>query len=101
MDRVLLDLFQRQVHHRGQAPAMLGGTFVRPPQLDEFFLADEAALRAAEFAQLDGPKNGSGMVVAREGMRAILYSRNPCELDPPQRPNRLILPHAKIFPTKE
>lgn len=31
---------------------MLSGTSVRPPQLDEFFLADEATLRAAEFAEL-------------------------------------------------
>jgi uncharacterized damage-inducible protein DinB len=52
MDHVLLHLFQHQVHHRGQAHAMLSGTSVRPPQLDEFFLADEAALRAAEFAEL-------------------------------------------------
>jgi uncharacterized damage-inducible protein DinB len=52
MDRVLLHLFQHQVHHRGQAHAMLSGTSVRPPQLDEFFLADEAALRAAELAEL-------------------------------------------------
>lgn len=52
MDRVLLHLFQHQVHHRGQAHAMLSGTSVRPPQLDEFFLAQEAPLRAAEFAEL-------------------------------------------------
>jgi uncharacterized damage-inducible protein DinB len=52
MDRVLLHLFQHQVHHRGQAHAMLSGTSVRPPQLDEFFLAEEAPLRAAEFAEL-------------------------------------------------
>ncbi len=52
LDRVLLHLFQHQVHHRGQAHGMLSGTSVRPPQLDEFFLADEAALRAAEFAEL-------------------------------------------------
>jgi uncharacterized damage-inducible protein DinB len=48
-DRVLLHLFQHQVHHRGQAHAMLSGT---SPQLDEFFLADEAAWRAHEFAEL-------------------------------------------------
>jgi uncharacterized damage-inducible protein DinB len=52
MDRVLLHLFQHQVHHRGQAHAMLSGTSVRPPQLDEFFLAQEAPLRAAELAEL-------------------------------------------------
>lgn len=38
LDRLLLHLFQHQVHHRGQAHAMLSGTSVAPPQLDEFFL---------------------------------------------------------------
>jgi len=51
-DRLLLHLFQHQVHHRGQAHAMLSGTAVEPPQLDEFFSAAEAPLRAAEFAAL-------------------------------------------------
>jgi uncharacterized damage-inducible protein DinB len=48
-DRVLLHLFEHQIHHRGQAHAMLAGTEVKPPQLDEFFMTDEAPLRAAEF----------------------------------------------------
>jgi uncharacterized damage-inducible protein DinB len=52
MDRLLLHLFQHQIHHRGQAHAMLSGTSVAPPQLDEFFPIGEAPLRAAEFAQL-------------------------------------------------
>lgn len=52
MDRLLLHLFQHQVHHRGQAHAMLSGTSVRPPQLDEFFPAGEAPLRAVEFSEL-------------------------------------------------
>jgi len=34
----LLHLFQHQIHHRGQVHAMLAGTNVAPPQLDEFFL---------------------------------------------------------------
>jgi uncharacterized damage-inducible protein DinB len=51
-DRLLLHLFQHQVHHRGQAHAMLAGTPVSPPQLDEFFSANEAPLRADEFAEL-------------------------------------------------
>lgn len=51
-DRLLLHLFQHQVHHRGQAHAMLSGTSVRPPQLDEFFSIAEAPLRAAEFKEL-------------------------------------------------
>jgi len=51
-DRLLLHLFQHQVHHRGQAHAMLAGTSIKPPQLDEFYSAGEAALRADEFAAL-------------------------------------------------
>jgi hypothetical protein len=31
---------------------MLAGTAVKPPQLDEFFLAEEAPLRAEELAAL-------------------------------------------------
>lgn len=52
LDRLLLHLFQHQVHHRGQAHAMLSGTSVAPPQLDEFFSVGEAALRAGEFTTL-------------------------------------------------
>jgi uncharacterized damage-inducible protein DinB len=51
-DRLLLHLFQHQIHHRGQAHAMLAGTGVKPPQLDEFYSANEAPLRAPEFASL-------------------------------------------------
>jgi uncharacterized damage-inducible protein DinB len=50
--RVLAHLFQHQIHHRGQAHAMLASTRVKPPQLDEFFLAEEAPLRAEELATL-------------------------------------------------
>jgi len=49
MDRLLLHLFQHQIHHRGQAHRMLSGTGVPPPQLDEFYSAGEAPLREAEF----------------------------------------------------
>jgi uncharacterized damage-inducible protein DinB len=52
MDRLLLHLFQHQIHHRGQAHTMLSGTSVAPPQLDEFFSVAEAPLRAGEFAEL-------------------------------------------------
>jgi len=38
VDALLAHLFQHQIHHRGQAHAMLAGTAVPPPQLDEFFL---------------------------------------------------------------
>jgi uncharacterized damage-inducible protein DinB len=46
--RILSHLFQHQIHHRGQVHAMLAGTSVSPPQLDEFFCAHEAPLRAEE-----------------------------------------------------
>lgn len=53
-DRTLLHLFQHQIHHRGQVHAMLAGTHVAPPQLDEFFLDHprERALRADEMRAL-------------------------------------------------
>ncbi|MFN3628257.1 MAG: DinB family protein [Parvibaculum sp.] len=51
-DRLLLHLFQHQIHHRGQAHAMLSGTAIKPPQLDEFYSVAEAPLRAGEFAAL-------------------------------------------------
>jgi uncharacterized damage-inducible protein DinB len=51
-DRLLMHLFQHDIHHRGQAHAMLSATRVAPPQLDEFFAAGEAPLRAAEFDNL-------------------------------------------------
>lgn len=41
IDDLLAHLFQHQIHHRGQAHAMLAGTDVKPPQLDEFFLTFE------------------------------------------------------------
>ena len=50
--RLLAHLFEHQIHHRGQAHAMLAGTTVTPPQLDEFFPAGEASLRAADFSAL-------------------------------------------------
>jgi uncharacterized damage-inducible protein DinB len=51
-DRLLLHLFEHDIHHRGQAHAMLSGTRIKPPQLDEFFSIAEAPLRADEFAAL-------------------------------------------------
>jgi len=50
--RLLAHLFQHQIHHRGQAHAMLAGTRVKPPQLDEFYCTGEADLRERDFAQL-------------------------------------------------
>jgi len=52
---VLLHLFQHQIHHRGQVHAMLAGTSVRPPQLDEFFLREELPLRQGELEELGMP----------------------------------------------
>jgi uncharacterized damage-inducible protein DinB len=45
---LLAHLFQHQIHHRGQAHAMLAGTKVKPPQLDEFFLEEDRRARAAK-----------------------------------------------------
>ncbi|NUT76805.1 damage-inducible protein DinB [Pseudomonas sp. C1C7] len=50
--RLLSHLFEHQIHHRGQVHAMLSGTSVKPPQLDEFFCEGEAGLRAEDFAEL-------------------------------------------------
>jgi uncharacterized damage-inducible protein DinB len=52
---VLAHLFQHQTHHRGQVHAMLAGTRVPPPQLDEYFLREDAAGRAAELRALGLP----------------------------------------------
>ena len=49
---VLAHLFQHDIHHRGQVHAILAGTAVAPPQLDEFFLAQDAELRAADLRAL-------------------------------------------------
>lgn len=65
MTRLLAHLFQHQIHHRGQAHAMLAGTTVAPPQLDEFFCASEAHLRAAELAALGYSE-------------AVIWSAVPC-----------------------
>jgi uncharacterized damage-inducible protein DinB len=51
-DDVLSHLFQHQTHHRGQAHAMLSGTSIKPPQLDEFIVADDAASRRDVLARL-------------------------------------------------
>jgi uncharacterized damage-inducible protein DinB len=49
---VLTHLFVHQIHHRGQAHAMLAGTSIKPPQLDEFFLAGDAPLREHDLKEL-------------------------------------------------
>ncbi len=49
---MLAHLFMHQTHHRGQVHAMLSGTGVAPPQLDEFLMPSEPHLRVAEMAAL-------------------------------------------------
>ena len=49
---VLEHLFMHQIHHRGQAHAMLAGTRAAPPQLDEFFLRYDEPRRREEIARL-------------------------------------------------
>ena len=50
--RLLAHLFQHQIHHRGQVHAMLAGTRVPPPPLDEFFCANDAPLRRRDLEEL-------------------------------------------------
>lgn len=50
---VLAHLFMHQTHHRGQVHAMLAGTSVKPPQLDEFLMPSEAHLREGEMLAFD------------------------------------------------
>ena len=42
---VLLHLITHQIHHRGQVHAMMSGTAVKPPQLDEFVMPSDAKFR--------------------------------------------------------
>jgi uncharacterized damage-inducible protein DinB len=49
---VLAHLFMHQTHHRGQVHAMLSGTPVKPPQLDEFLMPSDAKFRVDDMAAL-------------------------------------------------
>lgn len=49
---LLAHLFLHQIHHRGQVHAMLSGTSVKPPQLDEFLLDYDIKLRKKEVERL-------------------------------------------------
>lgn len=53
IDDLLAHLFQHQTHHRGQAHAMLAGTDVPPPQLDEYFLVHDSRQTRVELRRLD------------------------------------------------
>lgn len=50
--RVLAHLFMHQTHHRGQAHAMLAGTSVKPPQLDDFILLGDSLHRGGDLLAL-------------------------------------------------
>ncbi|MBA8905398.1 DinB family protein [Aminobacter ciceronei] len=49
---LLAHLFIHQIHHRGQVHAMLSGSSVDPPQLDEFFLDYDLRFRGEEVERL-------------------------------------------------
>ena len=49
---VLQHLFMHQTHHRGQVHAMLSGTAVKPPQLDEFILRSDDRFRVLDMSGL-------------------------------------------------
>lgn len=49
---LLAHIFQHDIHHRGQVHAMLSGTSVKPPQLDEYFLDFDLKLRRDEVKRL-------------------------------------------------
>ncbi len=52
LHRLLAHVFEHQTHHRGQVHAMLSGTSVPPPQLDDFYCADDASRRVEDFRAL-------------------------------------------------
>ncbi|TJX56687.1 MAG: damage-inducible protein DinB, partial [Mesorhizobium sp.] len=49
---ILAHLFLHDIHHRGQVHAMLSGTSVVPPQLDEFLLDYDVRVRRDEVERL-------------------------------------------------
>jgi uncharacterized damage-inducible protein DinB len=50
IDRTLSHVFMHATHHRGQVHAMLSGTSVAPPQLDDFIMAGDASVRVDDLA---------------------------------------------------
>lgn len=48
----LLHLYEHQIHHRGQVHAMLAGSSVAPPPLDEYFLRVDRPQAERELAAL-------------------------------------------------
>jgi uncharacterized damage-inducible protein DinB len=57
---ILMHLFEHQIHHRGQVHAMLSGTRVKPPQLDEYFLASDRRLADRELDEAGMPLPSTG-----------------------------------------
>lgn len=49
---ILAHVFLHDIHHRGQVHAMLSGTSVAPPQLDEFLLDYDLRVRKEEVERL-------------------------------------------------
>jgi uncharacterized damage-inducible protein DinB len=49
---ILAHVFLHDIHHRGQVHAMLSGTSVKPPQLDEFLLDYDLKARQVEVERL-------------------------------------------------
>ena len=49
---ILAHVFLHDIHHRGQVHAILSGTSVAPPQLDEFLLDYDVKLRKEEVERL-------------------------------------------------
>ncbi|MEZ0208413.1 DinB family protein [Ideonella sp.] len=52
LGRTLAHLFMHQTHHRGQVHAMLSGTSIKPPQLDDFLLPSDARVRTEDVQAL-------------------------------------------------
>ena len=48
LSNLLLHVFTHGQHHRGLIHAMLSGTSIAPPQIDEFILVTDADLRTAD-----------------------------------------------------
>lgn len=51
-DDLLSHVFQHQTHHRGQVHGMLSATALKPPQLDEFIVGDDAPARVRDMGLL-------------------------------------------------
>jgi hypothetical protein len=66
--RILAHLFQHQIHHRGQAHAMLAGTGVKAAAARRVLLHGRAELRAGDFAELGFTE---GRDLGRAGHRAM------------------------------